>query len=284
MKIEEIEIKKALEYYKIENLDYQNKCYKCIQDIEKTKDLHSKVEEIYNILYQAETSKIDRLWKIESKENLFGKNINPFTTNVLVLLGYRIHEYNMNLKKYTENEKSLYKQRVNETLTNDIFIRKLEGIRISQMLWATYFIRTRLIEVGRLQYGNSKGTIHIHIPSGGKLEIEAVMDSIKKSKKEIQKYFQIENPEYECQSWLLSRQLNAILNPNSNIAKFYRLFEVKDGEDATKDILNFVFQVEDCENYSTLKEDTSLQRLIKQQLLANKKFKIGIGKLKTIGE
>lgn len=280
MKIQEREIEKALEYYSIEDLEYKNKCYKCIEDIEKTESLTNKAEEIYNILYNDEITKIDALWKIQNRSELFGENTNPFITNVLVLLGYKIHENDMNLKGYTDNEKALYKNRVRETLTNDIFIRKLDGIRISQMLWATYFIKTRLIEIGRLQYGDSKGTIHIHIPAGNKLEIEEVIDSIQKSKKEIQKYFQIENPEYECCSWLLSRKLNSMIGKNTNIAKFYNLFEVKDGEDATKDILNFVFQVEECENYSTLEESTSLQRLIKKQLLLNNKFKMGIGKLK----
>lgn len=283
MKIELVEIDKALKYYEIEDAEYKNKCYECVKNINHMKKLNSKVEEIYNILYKEETTKIDNFWKMQNRSELFGEDTNPFITNVLVLLGYKIHENNMNLKKYTDNEKVLYKNRVRETLTNDIFMRKLEGIRISQMLWATYFIRTRLIEVGRLQYGNSKGTIHIHIPAGNKLEIGAVIDSIQKSKKEIQKYFQIENPEYECSSWLLSKQLNSMIDSNTNIAKFYNLFEVKDGEDATKDILNFVFQVEKCEDYSTLEESTSLQRLIKRRLLLNNKFKMGIGKLK-LGE
>mgnify|MGYP000434248391 CR=1 FL=1 len=67
---------------------------------------------------------------------------------------------------------------------------------------------------------------------------------------------------------------------NSNIAKFYNLFEVQDGPDAQKDILNFVFNMQECDDYNNLLEDTSLQRLLKKQLLENKSIKIGWGKLK----
>lgn len=35
---------------------------------------------------------------------------------------------------------------------NDLVIRKYEGVRISQMLWAIYFIRGRLLEIGILQF------------------------------------------------------------------------------------------------------------------------------------
>lgn len=167
---------------------------------------------------------------------------NSFITNVLVLLGYKLHERNMENKNYNNTEKTLYKKRVTEALTNDIYIRKLESIRISQMIWGAYFINTKLIEVGRLQYEKCENHIKIHIPSGSKLDIEEVLNSINDSKIDIEKYFNIKNPEYRCDSWLLSNQINSIIDSNSNISKFYRLFEVKDGPDATKDILNFVFK------------------------------------------
>ena len=148
------------------------------------------------------------------------------------------------------------------------------------MIWAAYFINTKLIEVGRLQYERCENHIKIHIPSRDKLEIEKVLNSIRDSKAEIEKYFDLKNPEYRCDSWILSNQINAIIDSNSNIANFYRLFEVKDGPDATKDILNFVFEIEECDNYNNLVENTSLQKLLKKQLLANKELKIGWGKLK----
>jgi len=281
MKFEVSVIDNALKYYQIDDINYKNKCYKCIKDVNKIKDFNIKAEEIYNILYTDKSFKIDTLWERQNMIELFGEQYNPYITNILVLYGYEIHCQNMKLKKYNREQKELYKKRVKETLTNDIFVRKLEGIRISQMIWAVYFINTKLIEVGRLQYEKCENHIKIHIPSGEKLQIDKVLDSIKNSKQEIEKYFNIKNPEYRCDSWLLSNQINNIIDSNSNIAKFYNLFEVKDGLDATKDILNFVFNVQKCSNYNDLVEDTSLQKMLKKQLLENKEMKIGWGKLKT---
>lgn len=280
MKFELSVIENALKYYQINDTNYKNKCYKCIKDVNEIKDFNIKAEEIYNILYTDKSFKIDTLWKRQNMNELFGEQYNPYITNILVLYGYEIHCQNMKLKKYNREQKELYKKRVKETLTNDIFVRKLEGIRISQMIWAAYFINTKLIEVGRLQYEKCENHIKIHIPSGEKLQIDKVLNSIKNSKQEIEKYFNIKNPEYRCDSWLLSNQINNIIDSNSNIAKFYNLFEVKDGLDATEDILNFVFNVQECSNYNNLVEDTSLQKLLKQQLLKNKEMKIGWGKLK----
>lgn len=280
MKFELSVVENALKYYQINDTNYKNKCYKCIKDVNEIKDFNIKAEEIYNILYTDKSFKIDTLWKRQNMIELFGEQYNPYITNILVLYSYEIHCQNMKLKKYNREQKELYKKRVKETLTNDIFVRKLEGIRISQMIWAAYFINTKLIEVGRLQYEKCENHIKIHIPSGEKLQIDKVLDSIKNSKQEIEKYFNIKNPEYRCDSWLLSNQINNIIDSNSNIAKFYNLFEVKDGLDATKDILNFVFNVQECSNYNHLVEDTSLQKLLKQQLLKNKEMKIGWGKLK----
>ena len=73
------------------------------------------------------------------------------------------------------------------------------------------------------------------------MEIEKVFNSIKESKLEIEKYFDLKDPEYHCDSWLLSNQINDIIDSNSNIAKFYNLFEVQDGPDAQKADIKFCF-------------------------------------------
>ncbi len=220
---------------------------------------------------------ISKLWKTQEKETLFGKGCNPFVTSIVILLGCEIHKRNMQIKNFDDFHKELYRKRVQETLTRDLLVRKLTSVRISQMIWATYFINAKLIEVGRLQFENCVDFVKIHIPAGPKLEEQKVLQSLRQSKQEIEKYFDMKNPEYRCESWLLSRQMNKLIDANSNIAKFYRLFDVEDGPDATRDILNFVFLKQECEDYSTLQEDTSLQKLLKKQLLSNYVLKLGLG-------
>lgn len=280
MHVEVEEIKNALNYYEIFDQSYIDKCCKCVENLNSLDNFNKKAEQVYEILYGNQSEKIGALWQTQNKADVFGKHHNPFVTSVLILLGCNLHKRNMEINKFDSFHKKLYKLRVRETLTNDIYIRKLDSVRISQMLWASYFINAKLIEVGRLQYENCRTYVKIHVPSGSKLEMPLVLKSLENSKREIGKFFNIKNPEYLCESWLLSKQINKLVGKDCNISKFYNLFDVENGSDATKDVLDYVFQEQNCVDYKNLKEDTSLQRLLKEQLLCGNPIKIGLGKLK----
>lgn len=289
MNISKGEIKEALKFYNIKDEDYLNKCYDAIKFLNNNKEIDKKAKDIYSILYKDNENKVKDLWKIKNIEDLFGKNCDPYITNILLLSGYKIHYANMKKHDFDEKQCKIHKIRVKETLTKDVYERKYDGIRISQMLWGAYFINIRLIEVGRLQYEietknpityENKECIKIHIPKGEKLSSEIVIQSLKESKYLIKKYFKIENYEYFCESWLLSKQIQELLEGNSNITKFYKMFNVIEGKECIDDILNFVYNIRECNDYSTLQEDTSLQKKIKKLLMDGKIIKIGIGILK----
>lgn len=285
-------IDNALKFYSISDDEYKMKCYKCVDEIQQNSDFQDKVNNIYNLLFIDKNDRIRKLWSIKNTSDMFGKISNPFITNVLLLAGCDIHKNN--IKKYALDEKQIeiHKRRVREALVNDIKIRGYEGIRISQMLWGAYFINIRIIEVGRLQYEfvkfnplneeERKKCIKIHIPSGERLLEQQVKESIIKSKAEILKYFNLENPDYYCSSWLLSPAINKVLDKTSNIAKFYNMFNIIEEKDGLDDILNFVFNVRECNGYTELKESTSLQIKLKEMLLRNEKVTIGVGVLKKI--
>ena len=284
--IEKENIEKALIFYNINIKDYKDKCYKCLDDINKNKELKTKLYNVLKLLYGNESEQLELFWKESDLNRFLGESYNKFIHNIILLSGYKIHEKNMSKYNFDTYQVLVHKNRVRECLTNDIYNRKLEGIRLSQTLWGLYFINIRLIEVGRLQYeycNNKKGKyIKIHIPKGDKLLYNEVLDSIKNSKKEIKKYFEIENYEYYCESWLLSKEITKLLENNSNIAKFQQLFDITEGKDAIKDILNFVFDLQQIDSYYDLPEGTSLQSKIKDLLINEKEIHIGIGKLKKI--
>ena len=283
-------IDNALKFYSISDNEYKMKCYMCVDEIQQSSEYQNKVNNIYNVLFIDKNDRIRELWNIKNTSDLFGDISNPYITNVLLLAGCEIHKNN--IKKYSLDEKQIeiHKQRVREALVNDIKIRGYDGIRISQMLWGAYFINIRIIEVGRLQYEfirfnplneeERKKCIKIHIPSGERLLEQKVKESIIKSKSEILKYFDLENPDYYCSSWLLSPAINKVLDKNSNIAKFYNMFNIIEEKDGLDDILNFVFNVRECNDYTKLKEITSLQIKLKEMLLRNERLTIGIGVLK----
>ena len=284
--IEKENIEKALIFYNINIKDYKDKCYKCLDDINKNKELKTKLYNVLKLLYGNESEQLELFWKESDLNRFLGESYNKFIHNIILLSGYKIHEENMSKYNFDKYQVLSHKNRVRECLTNDIYNRKLEEIRLSQLVWGIYFIKIKLIEVGRLQYeycNNKKGKyIKIHIPKGDKLLYNEVLDSIKNSKKEIKKYFEIENYEYYCESWLLSKEITKLLDSNSNIAKFQQLFDITEGKDAIKDILNFVFDLQQIDSYYDLPEGTSLQSKIKDLLINEKEIHIGIGKLKKI--
>lgn len=260
-------------------------CYKCAEEINNNKIYLNAFKKIYDKLYYNDFKDIKKLWSISDINELFIQNINPFITNLMVVLGYEIHIYNMRKYNFDNAQMNIHKKRVKECFESDLINRKYKNIRISQMLWATYFIRTQIIEVGRLQFqrilsNDNKNIIKIHIPKGEKLDILSVKKSINDSRKQIEKIFGINKFEYMCNSWLLSNQLYKIINKNTNISMFHELFDVRDGEECIKDILNFVYTLDKCEDYSLLPETTILQKEIKEELLKGDKFYLGLGILK----
>lgn len=277
-------IDEAFLFYNI-NKSYKEKCYNCAEQINHSAYYTKLFDNVYKTLYCNDFSQIKNLWEIKEIDELFGKNINPFVTNLMILLGYKLHKDNLLKYKLDNNQINIHKKRVKECFENDLIYRKYKGIRISQMLWAVYFIRVRIIEIGRLQYeyeGTEKNTsiIKIHIPKGKKLDIKEVGISIKNSKKELKQIFNLDNLNYICNSWLLSNQVYDLIDKNSNISMFHDLFDICDGEECTLDILNFVYGINKCSDYKTLAETTRLQKEIKDSLLVGKKFYLGLGRLK----
>ena len=277
-------IEEAFSFYNIDN-KYKKTCYECAEEINNSDKYTEAFNKVYKILYYNDFSDIRKLWDIRNINELFIDNVNPFITNIMILLGYEFHLYN--IKKYNLDDKqiSIHKKRGKECFENDLVNREYEGIRISQMLWAVYFIRVRIIEVGILQYeysitDDNKQVIKIHIPRGNKLDIFSVRKSIDDSKIEIEKIFKVSNCEYICNSWLLSNQIHELVDKDTNIYKFQELFNVKDGENCIKDILNFVFEIENCDDYSLLPKKTTLQKIVKNQLLKDKQFYLGLGVIK----
>ena len=273
-------IDNALSYYGINDEWYRKQCYACMKTIKTDNGLMQKFEELLDVLYVDKTQKINRLWSIESAEELFHQPVHPFVTIVALLCGCQLHQRNMEKHHFDEVQQSIHKTRMKEVLTKDIVQRGLESIRISQMIWGTYFINVRLVEVGRLQYEYvDMHTIRIHIPSDEKLEVLKVIDSITSSKNVIKRYFKVEKPQYVCDSWLLSPEIHQLVSKDSNIYQFYELFNVSKGYDCIRDIFDFVYRTKECD-YRELAEETSLQRVIKEYLLDGNCIHLGCGILK----
>lgn len=278
------EIDNGFEYYNL-NSKYKNRCYECLKMISENEEYLLSFENIFEQLNYGDFKSIRKYWDFKNVNQVFDTNIDPFATNLLIVLSYKNHEKNMQNNKLDSTQVLIHKKRIKECFENDLEKRRYESVRVSQMLWAIYFIRVKIIEIGRLQYEYFKEDdnelIKIHIPLGDKLDYNKVIESLNKSKDVLTNIFNTQNISYVCNSWLLSKKLNCLINSNTNISKFYNLFNVVDGEECTDDILNFVYSLKQCNDYTKLPEETSIQRLIKKQLLNGVKFKLGKGILKN---
>ncbi len=267
------ELIKALKYYNIHDQNYFYKYQESLELIKNDSHFFHLYQELYDILFVDQTQKIRELWNKKLSETC------PFMTNILLLSGYKYHDTNMKKQKFNKAQIKIHKKRIKQILQDN------EDIRMLQLLWGAYFIRGRIIEIENLQfeYFDAK-TIYIHIPRNSKFNIERTLKSIKQSKKYIKKYFHTNDFDYYCNSWLLSKQIHELVNQNSNIYQFYNLFEIKEGEDCLHDILKFVYDKQEIEEYRNLPENTTLRKSIKEYLMKEKKIYLGIGKLKTINE
>lgn len=273
-------IDKAFIFYDLDE-KYKSKAYDCLSKILDCDDLKNKFLEVYKVLFFGDGDKLKELWKIKQTQDLFGNNASAFITNLMILLAMPIQKSKMKEMKFSRSQINRHKSRVKECFLNDIENRDYKGIRISQMLWASYFINCKIIEVGILQfeYDEVIDKIKIHIPRMPKLDFKKVKQSIANSKKEVKRYFHFDDKQYICNSWLLSKQLTPILKEKSNIKKFQTLFEINEGEDCVGDILNFVYNLNSCENFSQLAQKSFLQRKIKTQLMKGTIFRLGCGEL-----
>lgn len=282
----------ALHFYGIKDEEYKKRCLEVVYDINNNEVLKNKVEELFYKLYDRNKEGLSKLWKMKKVSELFG-DCNLFITSVMILLGYDIHRKNMSKYNLSDEQKSIHIKRVKNALLDDIYIRGYESVRISQMLWASYFINLRIIEVGGFQYElvsenpitkEKEMCIKMHVPKGASLKEEDVRGSIRKSTYEIERYFNVKDINYYIESWLLSPEVLALLDNNSNILKFSKLFSIKSMGECTRDILDFVFNDVYIKDYNLLVCKTSLQAKLKSLLINKKEIHIGIGKLKQLDQ
>lgn len=158
--------------------------------------------------------------------------------------------------------------------------------------WVAHSLRLNVIRIGRLQFQPSKlaedvmlngesfpaGTriLEIHIPAGEPLTLEDVLDSIKQAPSFFKTYFGIEYSLFHCHSWLLSPDLNKLLPGHSRIIQFQKLFAVYKTDNNMRQAEERVFGFcsDDPIEYP---ENTSLQRTLKQYLLAGHTVPMGAG-------
>ena len=273
-----------LNYYEFDN-NFKERFIDELNLLNNDKKLNIICYIIYYILFISDNKSYYNIWSWKSTLIIF-KNHGSYMIPVVALLcGYEFHIKNMEYRNFDNNQIALQKYNIKLVCTNDKIRYGIDGIRFSQMMWGSYFMKGNLIQIGRLQYEINYQYIHIHIPRYKDLNEEDVNKSLCLADKYIKKYYpelKNENLVYYTQTWLLSPEVKEILSDDSNIIKFQNKFNIIEYEQNINDFLNFVFDVViDEVDYNDLLEKTTLQKELKKKLLNNEILHLGLGFIKN---
>lgn len=157
--------------------------------------------------------------------------------------------------------------------------------------WVATTLSLKVFRLGRLQfepmeletavacngrtYPVGTSVLNVHIPAGEPLDVALVQAAMEYAPAFFQRYFQKTCTLFICHSWLLSPQLKELLQENSRILQFQNLFSVYEvDQERQAEERVFGFLTDDPKTYP---EETSLQKKMKESLLAGKGFGMGRG-------
>lgn len=292
--LDEYDFKIILSYYNFDDKFKKRFDYE-IKILKQDNKLNMICFIMYYILFLADTKDYYNIWSWKSTRNIFKNNGSYMIPVVALLCGYQFHIESMKQRNFDDEQIKVQKYNIRLICTNDIIKYKINGIRFSQMIWGSFFMKGNLIQIGRLQYEvdvenfdkldryfkEKHQYIYIHIPRDKNLNEKDVNESFNLVDRYIKKYYpELENQllAYYTQSWLLSPEVKEILPTDSNIIKFQDKFTIVEYEENTSDFLNFVFDVvlEDVK-YDDLSDKTILQKELKKRLLNGDKLHLGLG-------
>ena len=170
------------------------------------------------------------------------------------------------------------------------------GIGFKMMMWASIFMRGRIVRIGRLQYeiglksypeieariGKKCSFAYIHIPGGESLSDVEVEKSLAAARELLPRYYPEINKEdivFVTNTWLLSPELPEFLHEESNIVKFQQRFVLARVTEAKTPFLEYVFGIfePNFSNFASLTAENSLKRGIRERLISNKPLHVALG-------
>lgn len=148
--------------------------------------------------------------------------------------------------------------------------------------WVYRQVRMSEFRIGILEYEFDlyEKSISIHIPSDAVLSKDNIEKSLNDAFDFINKYYKDYSKwKIICDSWLLSPNLKKYLNNDSNIILFQSYFNITRFNEDDDCFIEWLFKVNINHNYLSFKEDTSLQKKVKEALLKNEKIGSAFGYL-----
>jgi len=122
--------------------------------------------------------------------------------------------------------------------------------------------------------------VALHIPPKADLSNASLNLTFKKAREFVKKYFpEFYDLRWTLYSWLIDPEMTKLLPEESRIKQFSKRFSIISRFDAVHEIYQWIFHAKPETKIEDLDENTSLQRLIKNNLLQGKQFGCGFGVL-----
>jgi len=194
-------------------------------------------------------------------------------------------------ERYTERgipDEILYATLKDIRIWTDLWSEIKGELYLGQVFWLKYHLTMKLFRIGRLQFchsapgkayleygiSESDGTLDVHIPADGKLDIDECLCSFAMAKKFYAKYYPEKQYTYfNCHSWLLDETLKKYLPPDSNIIRFGDMFE-RISSDEAYNLFRYLFRwdIKNVELLAKAVTTSSFSARIKDAALNGEKF------------
>ena len=145
--------------------------------------------------------------------------------------------------------------------------------------WTWHQLCLSIFRIGVLEYekkiDDGKNVLSIHIPSDSAMTREALDASYNMAAEFFKNKFKDYKFEYAyTDTWLLSPALRDMLPAGSKILDFMSDYKIVSSDPDAMDFFTWVFKIkhDDTVDYTTLPENTSLQRTVKKHLVAGGKI------------
>jgi hypothetical protein len=249
--------------------------------IEVDKDIDNNEEQ--KLLFQ----KIKML--IEMGEVEFSQ-IDTDLYNGLFLLLVFISTIDNLIEKY--NQKGIPLSIMKDTLTDislwlQDFYKRYGYVGTKENVWFIRAFKFELFRIGRLEYEKGKFkkgnhemnigdcVINVHIPRGGKLDVEECDKSFKAA---IQ-FFKRQGYDFKafaCDSWMLDEQFGKIAGEGCNLQSFAKRFKKFPSDDYNDGFKKFLFE-NDFDNLDDAIIVSTLQKKVIERMKSGQKFKVIYG-------
>lgn len=194
-------------------------------------------------------------------------------------------------------EEILYETLKDIRIWTDIWTEIKGELFLGQVFWLKYHLTMRLFRIGRLQFCHDEkgkaypevgiketdGTLDVHIPADGKLDIEECRRSFVMAKEFYARYFPEKQFTYfNCHSWLLDETLKKYLPPESNIIRFGDMF-TRVSSDVADDLFRYIFRwdIKNRELLASFATSTRFGGVIKDAAMSGEEFHSVLGIIRS---